>query len=289
MWQDGIIIITIVIIIIIIIIIIIVISWLLPQLHLHHGKSQSDAGQFGSRAATTAAWAGSGWTGASAGPCDLAVASPFRSVRQTSACRCASSGGRRKCCSHFPLYAPWTCSSGCISPAIRGTSTQRLTWGGSVWPPGCWTRRAAFQHPASHSIKCVVAVKYIPGVCTWLLQFYEFSCTNKVETIQHTRKTHGDLLEVNMQREEVKGPLSGHQCNWHKWSSTTGQQHVNFEQRSCQLPLHRGRARMSRLFPAALSFFVKFTSNYHACVFRGFVAWKSSQTWLSWSRSHNLE
>lgn len=80
-------------------------------------------------AARTGAWAGSGWTGASAGPCDLAAASPVRSARQTSACRRASSGGRRKCCSRFPLCAPWTCSSGCTSPVIRGRSTERLMWG----------------------------------------------------------------------------------------------------------------------------------------------------------------
>lgn len=66
------------------------------------------------------------------------------------------------------------------------------------------------------ALKCVVAVKYTPGVCTWLLQFYEFCCTNKVKTVQHTTKTHGDRWEVNIRREEVNGPLSSHQCNRHK-------------------------------------------------------------------------
>lgn len=117
------------------------------------------------RAARTGAWAGSGWTGASAGPCDLAAASPVRSARQTSACRRASSGGRRKCCSRFPLCAPWTCSSGCTSPVIRGRSTERLMWGRRDWagPTGPWAR------VQPQSIKCVVAVKYSPGVCwTWI-------------------------------------------------------------------------------------------------------------------------
>lgn len=71
------------------------------------------------RAARRAAWAGSGWTGVSVEPCDPAAASPARSARRTSAGRCASSGGRRTCCSRSPRCAPWTCSSGCTSPVSR--------------------------------------------------------------------------------------------------------------------------------------------------------------------------
>ena len=159
-------------------IIIIVISWLLPRLHARLMPDRVRGG-----AATTGAWAGSGLTGASAGPCALAVAFPGRSARQTSACRRASSGGRRRCCSRFPLYAPWTCSLGCTSPAIRSRSTQGLTWGGNVELPGCRAK-------TSPSRKCGAAIKYLPGVCTWLWQFYELSWASKADAVQHTTKKH---------------------------------------------------------------------------------------------------
>lgn len=86
-------------------------------------------------AARRGAWAGNEWTGASAEPCDPAAASPARSARQTSACRRASSGGRRTCCSRSPQCAPWTCSSGCTSPVIRGWKTVRLR---EVITDECW-------------------------------------------------------------------------------------------------------------------------------------------------------
>lgn len=160
------------------------------------------------RAAMMGAWAGSGWTGASAGPCDLAVASPVRSARQTFACRHASSGGRRKCCSRFPLYAPWTYSSGCTSPVIRGRSTQRLTWGGNVWPPGCRGPASNFtQHKMCCCSKIYSRCLYLIVAVLWI-QLHKQN-----ETVQHTTKTHGDLLEVNIKSKELKGPLSGHQCN----------------------------------------------------------------------------
>lgn len=209
----------------------------------------------------TGAWAGNEWMGASAEPCDHAVASPVRWARQTSACPRASSGGRRTCCSRFPLYAPWTCSSGCTSPVIRARSTNRLMWRSYAWPPGLLGRG-----PTSQSIRRALAVKYIPGVCTRLLDFYEVSCTNKVETLQSTPQghTYADLLEVNMQSGEVKGPLSGQQCSWHKWNNNTTQQQQRIMRReglemilafllliyeSYQLPLDH----------------VRFTCNYHAC------------------------
>lgn len=79
-------------------------------------------------AARTAAWAGSEWTGASSEPCDLAGVSLDRWAKQTSACRRVSNEGRHKCCSRFPLCAPWTCSWGCTSPAIGDRRTHTHKW-----------------------------------------------------------------------------------------------------------------------------------------------------------------
>lgn len=117
-------------------------------------------------AAKMGAWAGSEWRGAFGEPCDLAAVSLVHSVKQTSAFHHASSEGRHKCCNHFPLCAPWTCSSGCTSPVIRRRHTER--WTQRTATTDCYSCLAIWgQFPSSQRLIFVVAIKYFTSVCIW--------------------------------------------------------------------------------------------------------------------------